>query len=178
MKVTKVCCQSCGADLDVDESIRLVTCNFCGARLEIVHDETTTHSRLLQELGEKTDRMAGEIKVLRLQNELEQLEREWQSAREGLMITGKNGNRSVPSVAGSLFAGGMMIVVGIIAMTALSNISQSGFTVLVPLIIIGIGVASMIHGTSKASRYETAEADFTKRRNEKLRQLEEAKREA
>ena len=178
MKVTKVCCQSCGADLDVDESIRFVTCNFCGARLEIVHDETTTHSRLLQELGEKTDRMAGEIKVLRLQNELEQLEREWQTAREGLMISGKNGNRSVPSLAGSLFTGAMMIIIGIIAMTALSNISQSGFTFVVPLMIIGMGVFSLIQGTSKASRYQTAEAAFKRRRSEKLRQLEEAKRAA
>lgn len=46
MNVKKLCCQGCGSDLVVDEGIRFVTCNYCGARLEIVHDATTTHSRL------------------------------------------------------------------------------------------------------------------------------------
>lgn len=47
MKITKVCCQGCGADLEVDEEIRFVNCNYCGAKLEVVHDATTTHTRLL-----------------------------------------------------------------------------------------------------------------------------------
>ena len=54
MNVKKLCCQGCGSDLVVDEGIRFVTCNYCGARLEIVHDATTTHSRLLDKIEKRT----------------------------------------------------------------------------------------------------------------------------
>ena len=36
MKTRRVCCQGCGANLEVDETIRFVTCNYCDARLEVV----------------------------------------------------------------------------------------------------------------------------------------------
>ena len=58
MNVKKLCCQGCGSDLVVDEGIRFVTCNYCGARLEIVHDATTTHSRLLDKIEKRTGEMA------------------------------------------------------------------------------------------------------------------------
>jgi hypothetical protein len=44
MTVTKVCCQSCGADLQIDESIRYVTCNYCNSVLEVVHGASVTHT--------------------------------------------------------------------------------------------------------------------------------------
>ena len=76
MNVRKLCCQGCGADLEVDDSIRFVNCNYCGARLEIVRDASTTHSRLLDKIERRTGEMAGELKIIRLQNDLEQLDRE------------------------------------------------------------------------------------------------------
>lgn len=33
MKVTEVCCHGCGAALQIDESIRYITCNYCNTRL-------------------------------------------------------------------------------------------------------------------------------------------------
>ena len=67
MKITKVCCQGCGADLPVDESIRFGTCNYCHARLEIVHDPTVTHTRLLEDIALNTGRSADRLHVLELQ---------------------------------------------------------------------------------------------------------------
>ena len=55
MKVTKACCQGCGADLQIDETIRFVTCNYCNARLEVVHDTTVTHTRQLDKIEKTTD---------------------------------------------------------------------------------------------------------------------------
>ncbi|MGL5018396.1 MAG: hypothetical protein ACRDBP_09700, partial [Luteolibacter sp.] len=91
MKVTKVCCQGCGADLQIDESIRYVTCNYCNARLEVVHDPSVTHTRQLDKIERTTDRLADNLKVIELQNDLERLDREWDNQRQGYLVRGKNG---------------------------------------------------------------------------------------
>ena len=109
MKVTKVCCQGCGADLEIDESIRFVTCNYCGARLEVVHDATVTHTKQLANIERATERMASDIRVIELQNDLERLDREWNSQRNGLLVRGENGSLSEPSPVGSIVGGVVMI---------------------------------------------------------------------
>lgn len=171
MKAKKVCCQSCGADLEVDESIRFVTCNFCNSKLEIVHDSTTTHSRLLEEIGEKTERMSEDLKVIRLQNELEQIDREWESEREGMMTRNKNGSRSKPSAVGAVIGAGITGAFGFIWMVMTSSVSDVpglGGASLFGLIFIGIAVFVAISGVGRADRYRRAES----RMLEKRRQLQ------
>jgi hypothetical protein len=174
MKITKVCCQGCGADLQVDESIRFATCNYCHARLEIVHDPTVTHTRLLEDIGRTTERMAGNLRVIELQNDLERLDREWADHRESFMVTGKNGHRSIPTEAGSMIGGGLMVVMGIVVLVVTANMGGPG--PLFGLAFIGIAIFSMISGTSKATGYRNAESSFTSRRDDLIRQIEEARR--
>ncbi len=82
MKITKVCCQGCGADLQIDETIRFATCNYCHARLEIVHDPMVTHTRLLEDIERNTEEIADNLRIVELQNELERLDRDWESRPE------------------------------------------------------------------------------------------------
>ena len=174
MKITKVCCQGCGADLQVDDSIRFATCNYCHARLEIVHDPTVTHTRLLEDIGRTTERMAGNLRVIELQNDLERLDREWADSRESFMVTSKNGHRSIPTEAGSMIGGGLMVVMGIVVLVVTANMGGPG--PLFGLAFIGIAIFSMISGTSKATGYRNAESAFTSRRDDLIRQIEEARR--
>ncbi|MCH7225647.1 hypothetical protein [Haloferula sp. A504] len=178
MKVKAVCCQNCGADLEVDESIRFVTCNFCGSKLEIVHDSTTTHSRLLEEIGEKTDRMSEDLKVIRLQNELEQIDREWQAQREGMMTKNKDGSRSKPSVFASVFGAGVVMVAGLVWFAMMAGVSSaggpSGFGMF-GFVIIGIGVVILISGVSRAGRYQQAEAEMLSKRRKLQAKLDALK---
>ena len=174
MKITKVCCQGCGADLQVDETIRFATCNYCHARLEIVHDPTVTHSRLLETIGRTTERMAGNLRVIELQNDLERLDREWADRRETFMVTGKNGHRSIPTEAGSMIGGVFMVIMGVVVLVVTMNIG--GPAPLFGLVFIGIAVFSMIHATGKASGYRDAESAFTEQRNDLIRQIDEARR--
>ena len=174
MKITKVCCQGCGADLQVDESIRFATCNYCHARLEIVHDPTVTHTRLLEDIGRTTERMAGNLRVIELQNDLERLDREWADSREGFMVTSKNGHRSIPTEAGSMIGGGLMVLMGIVVLVVTANMGGPG--PLFGLAFIGIAIFSMISGAGKATGYRNAESAFTSRRDGLIRQIEEARR--
>ena len=176
MKITKVCCQGCGADLQVDESIRFATCNYCHARLEIVHDPTVTHTRLLEDIGRTTERMAGNLRVIELQNDLERLDREWENRRESFMVTGKHGHRSLPSGAGSIVGGVIAIVGGIVWMSFAAGMGAPFPFPLFGLLFIGFAIFGMINGASKASGYKSAESSFNEQRNDMVRQIEEARR--
>ena len=176
MKITKVCCQGCGADLQIDETIRFATCNYCHARLEIVHDSTVTHTRLLEDIGRTTERMAGNLRVIELQNDLERLDREWENRRESFMVTGKHGHRSLPSEAGSIAGGVIAIVGGIVWMSFAAGMGAPFPFPLFGLLFIGFAIFGMINGSSKASGYRDAESSFNERRNDLIRRIEEARR--
>ena len=176
MKVTKVCCQGCGADLQVDESIRFATCNYCHARLEIVHDPTVTHTRLLEDIGRTTERMAGNLRVIELQNDLERLDREWENRRESFMVTGKHGHRSLPSQAGSIIGGVVAIGFGIVWMSFATGMHAPFPFPLFGIFFIGLAVFSMVNVASKATGYRSAESSFMRQRNEIIRRIDESRR--
>ena len=75
--VRKLCCQGCGATLPVEAGIRFLTCNYCQARLEIVSDEASTHTRRLEGLDQRTRKIEREVEVIRLQGELKHLDEAW-----------------------------------------------------------------------------------------------------
>jgi hypothetical protein len=178
MKVTKVCCQGCGADLKVDEGIRFVNCNYCGAKLEIVHDSTTTHTRVLEKLEKQSDEMAGDLKVIRLQNELEKLDREWDRDMQGFMVAGQNGEKSIPSTGGSIIGGGVAIVFGVIWMGVAGSIGAPGPFQLFGLVFIGFALFGMIRGSSKAGQHQEAQARMQDRRTQLIGEIEKAKKQA
>lgn len=175
MKITKVCCQGCGADLQVDESVRYVTCNYCHARLEVVHDTSVTHTRLMEKIHESTQRMAGNLQVIELQNDLERLDREWENRKDGFMVSGKHG-RHLPSTGGSIFGGVVGIGFGIFFTANSANMGAPPIFPLFGLLFIGIGIYTMFNGTSKAGAYQAAEREFQQRRASLVRQIDAARR--
>ena len=50
MNTQSLTCQNCGAALAVGAEVRFVTCNYCHSQLEIVRNESSTHTQLLQSL--------------------------------------------------------------------------------------------------------------------------------
>ena len=172
MSVKKVCCQGCGADLDVSEGLRYVTCNFCGASLEIIHDRTTTHSRVLEKLEKQSAEMAGDLKVIKLQNELERIDREWAGERANYLVKDKDGHRHEPSVAGSVIGGGVAIVFGVIWMVFAASMGAPGFFPLFGLVFIGFALFGMINSTSKAGKLQNQREQYERKREKVLRELE------
>lgn len=176
MKVTKVCCQGCGADLQIDESVRYVTCNYCHTRLEVVHDETVTHTRLLDKIERTTDRMANNLKVIELQNDLERLDREWESRRDRLMVRGKDGHISEPSSIASVAGGFIAIGVGIVWIIAVSAMHAPPLFPLFGLLIIGFAIFGMVSGTNKAAAFKAGQSRHEAERQELLSRLEDERR--
>jgi hypothetical protein len=176
MKVTKVCCQGCGADLQIDESIRFVTCNYCNARLEVVHDATVTHTRQLDKIERNTAQMADNLKIIELQNDLERLDREWGSQRDGLLVRGKNGQVSEPSAFVALLSGIVMIVVGVIWLGMAVSHGAPGFMYLFGFVFIGFAIAMMVTGTAKAATYQRRLGTYEIRRSQLVNRLEQEQR--
>ena len=172
MKITKVCCQGCGADLEIGEEMRFVTCNHCGSRLEVVHDTTVTHTRQLDRIEKSTRQMAGNLKVIELQNDLERLDREWDSERQGLMVRNKDGSASEPGFAGSMIGGGVGILIGLVWMIAVASTGAPGIFPLFGLVFIGVSVFNMVSGSNKAGKFNDSRSLYQQRRNHLIAEIE------
>lgn len=176
MKITKVCCQGCGADLEVDESIRFVTCNYCHARLEVVHDTSVTHTRQLDKIERTTDDMADRIKLLELQNDLERLDREWDSRRVTLMVRNKEGHTSVPSSTSAIIGGTLVIGFGLVWIVFASSMGAPGIFPLFGVCFVGFAIFNMINMSTKASTYHDLQAQHEMKRQALINRIDRERR--
>lgn len=176
MKITRVCCQGCGADIEVDESVRFVTCNYCHARLEVVHDQSVTHTRQLDKIERTTDEMAGRIKLLELQNDLERLDREWENRRQSLLITSKQGRVSEPSSGSAIVGGVVVIAFGIFWMRTAVSIGAPSFFPLFGIVFIGFALFGMFNSANKAGAYRNLNADYESRRQQLIDRIDRERR--
>jgi len=176
MNLKRVCCQGCGADLEVDGNVRFVTCNYCHAKLEVIHDPSVTHTRLMEKLEQNTERMAGNLKVIELQNDLERLDREWDSGKERFMVRGKQGHRHLPGQGNAMVGGIIGVVGGLAWMGFASSMRAPAAFILFGLLFVGLAAFGMISEMAKASAYRNAELSFQNRRNALLNRIEEARR--
>lgn len=95
--VRQLCCQGCGATLPVTEGIRFLTCNYCHARLEIIEDQATTHTRLLEGIEQRTKKIERDVEAIRLQGELKHLEEAWSKYEARVDPRDPRGRRTEPA---------------------------------------------------------------------------------
>ena len=152
MKVTKVCCQSCGADLQVDETIRYVTCNYCQCQLEVVHDSTVTHTLKLDKIERTTDQLAKKLRLIELQNDVEHIDREWDKFRAAVLSRDNQGQLCEPSSSGSIMVGIFGIGSGVLWIIFCASNGSPAWA-LAGLVIIGIAICLMKDGGKKAEIY-------------------------
>ncbi|MEO8615474.1 MAG: hypothetical protein ABI600_10060 [Luteolibacter sp.] len=171
MKVTKVCCQGCGADLQIDESIRYVTCNYCHAQLEVVHDASVTHTRQLDKIERTTDQLANNLKVIELQNDLERIDREWDRLRGSLLSRDKYGNVSEPSLTAAIVGSSLCAGIGLFCLVAGAAQGSGGiaFFGLIPLLL---SIYLFISGTRKASDYQNLQLRYTSHRRKLITRID------
>jgi hypothetical protein len=158
-EITSVTCNHCGAPLQVPDSTRFVTCSHCGSQLEIHRSGNAVYTEVLQRIDERTEQMADDLNVIRRQNEIERLDREWQMRRETLLVRNKDGSTSTPgaigAIVGSVFAG----VIGCFVLSSAPSPMN-----LIGLVFILIGVVGGIMQVGKASEYRDAEAAYLRQR--------------
>ncbi|MFD0895663.1 hypothetical protein KBB96_01680 [Luteolibacter ambystomatis] len=170
-QVIKLCCQGCGADLEVSEEVRFLTCNYCHSKLEVVRDVTSTHTRVLEKLERATDQIVGNLKVIELQNDLERLDREWESTRQSLLIRGQNGGLYKPSILAAVIGGGAPIIGGIVFATFAGRHTMGWFP-LIGIVFSCFGFINLATGLSKASAFQNKQAEYERLREQVVRLIE------
>ena len=166
-------CIHCGATLRVAQDAAHICCQYCKAELIVVRDGAAVTTQML---GEMNENLGQKLDVLRVQNELERLDREWTLQRESYMVSGQNGARSIPTGAGSMFGGLFAAVAGGAWMIFTGSHGAPGFFTLFGLVFIAAGLWAAFVGTSKASAHDAAESAYKSRRRVLLRDLERVQR--
>lgn len=176
LKIVDVSCNHCGATLQVDEKTRFVTCSYCHSRLAIQRSDSAVFTEVLEKIEENTGHMAENLEVIKLQNELEQVDREWMMSRENLMVSGENGSRSEPTSAGGV----IMILFGVIGggawtIFAVSAVHAPAIFPLFGLVFIAAMVFGGISMIGKSGRLDAVRRQHEMRRGDLIRRIERAK---
>lgn len=183
MKLYSVSCQHCGAPLEVPARVKQLTCQFCGTRLKVQQTGSAIYTEALEEISAATDRIAQNTDYIKLQNELERIDREWALEKESFMVRGKDGQMSVPSRGASLFGGIFIVGFGImwtlfatgIAGAAIGGFGRAGgIAGIFPcfgLLFIGFGLFTCIHNYSKAGDFELRQRQYHQQRQRVLDQM-------
>ena len=125
MKLLALNCNHCGAPLEVPEKANYLTCTFCQTQLSVQRSGGAAYTEALEKLDERTEQIADDVEILKLQAELDRLDREWTSGRERYMLTNQEGVMSVPNRSAAVI--GMIIsTVGGLAFTTISSTVMGG----------------------------------------------------
>lgn len=172
MKLLALTCNHCGAPIEVPAKTNFVTCQFCSTRLKIHAEGNGAYTEVLEQLTETTNRISDNTEVIRLQNELERIDREWTMGRDRYMVKGKDGHMSVPTKTGTVFSGiFFMIVAGIMSVALLS--SPFPIFALFPLAMIVFAVFSLGNAMQKADQYDRSKRSHERRRMDIIRELDQ-----
>jgi hypothetical protein len=166
MELETVSCNNCGAPLTITENVNFVTCGHCGTQLAVKRNESVTYTERLEHLESRTDDMANELKRLKMQQELNQLDDDWEAEKQNYMIRSKNGStlpdepQAVIGVVVSVIA---LVVLGIMALTIRDGVQ---FMCLPMLLFLGLTAWIGYDYYNKLSGYNAAMAAYQQRRDD------------
>src|SRR5687768_6903672 len=132
-------CNHCGAPLVVSGGARFLTCSYCNTQLEIHRSGGAVYTEVIDQINQRTERIERDVAHIKRQNEVEQLDRDWDLRRQELMVRNKNGSKDVPSAVGGIIGGTVAVVFGIFWMIMTAKSGAPGFIPLIGLIVIGGG---------------------------------------
>jgi DNA-directed RNA polymerase subunit RPC12/RpoP len=175
MKLLSLTCNHCGAPLEAPTKTRYLTCAYCNSRLEVKREGQAVYTEVLEAIEERTARIAEDVEAIKLQNEIERLDREWHMGRERYMVKGKDGQISVPSTAGSLVGGLVAAGFGVAWTIFAASMGAPFFFPLFGVVFVVLAIAGTFSGASKADAYRRSQESYESRRRELLARLREGR---
>jgi len=164
MQLETLSCNSCGGPLKVPASANYVTCNHCRRQLVIRRTESASFTEELGEIRSNQEEMMEKLNRLELQNQLAQIDREWERERQSFMIRDKHGNRREPSEFGAIFGG--VIAVGFGIFWTMMAASMHGGMAPFGVIFILFGAGISIYGYNKAKDFRAAQKRYLRKKKE------------
>jgi len=174
--VESLMCNSCGAPLQVPTNANFIRCNHCQTQLQITRGDNATFTESIEQLNQTTEALRDQVSRLTQQQQIADLDRQWEFQREEFMVTGKNGHRRLPTEGGALVGGVVGVIFGLIWTIVTCGItSQIPFPIarifpLFGIAIIAGGIYSAIQASTKATEYRAAYAQYLEQRKKLLNQ--------
>lgn len=178
MKVLTVSCNHCGAPLEVPAKTRFLTCSYCSARLEVHRSDSAVYTEVLEAIDQRTQKIADDVAYLKLQSDLEQLDRQWVGQRAEHVVRDKHGRESIPTTGGIVVGAGVAAAFGIFWTIMAATITHgSPFPVvgvvfpLFGVVFVIVAIVMGISGFQKAESYQRERSRFEAQRQKVLREM-------
>jgi hypothetical protein len=167
VELDTVACNNCGAPLYISEGTNFVTCNHCGSQLAVKRNESALYTERLERLEGRTDTMAAELGRLKMQQELNQLDDDWEAEKQGYMIVYRGGARYLPDEPMAMLGIGVMAV-SLIALSIIALISANGFQFMCLPLLLFAGLTAWIAYDyfNKLNAYRQGQANYWQRLDE------------
>jgi hypothetical protein len=127
--------------------------------------------------ADHTARMTGDLTAIRLQNDLDRLEREWQQEKLRRTKAYKSDGREIPSQEQLITQGVLIAVLGVVGLVLL--LTGPGFQIILGgllLVFACIKLVDLVVAKSHAHDYDKAQAMYERKKSELLRRLQENER--
>lgn len=178
MEMISVRCNHCGAPLDVGANARFVTCTFCNSQLEIKRSDSAVFTEEITRIANHTQKMAGSLEVIELQNEIERLDREWVA---GNPLSHDENGRPIArtGTGGAVFGLMFSIFFALVAFGMAAFASSLGAPGIFCLIPTGMGIFALttgIMGIGKANQYQSRKTLYEQQRAAMLARLDSLRR--
>jgi len=178
MKTINLTCNHCGAPLEVAEGTNFVTCRFCSSRLAVEHSESAFYTRVVEAIEQQTNALSQDLETIKLQNEIERLDREWQMDREQLCHRTKSGRLVEPTATEAGCLALSQIAFGLawfglfaFAAAALDHAIPGLFSI-IGLVIAIFGIVVFSKGIGKAHYFESRRSAYDSRRTRLVAELD------
>jgi ABC-type phosphate transport system auxiliary subunit len=190
MTLVAVRCNHCGASLRISETTRFVTCDHCRSQLAVQRTDTAIFTEAIKAIDQKTSQIAADLEAMRLQKQIETLDREWESKRAVLLAGVSMGSNGEPSEIRAkvwmiLFATpGVVLMVCSLGMV-ISTLEVKGlhfssfqglFLALLGLLPIIAGVLIGRWNATMADQFQSQRARYAKERQHLVGQLSAAEK--
>ena len=164
MNLVTVRCNECGAPLETSDSARYLTCNHCGSQLSVQRTASSIFTEKLEAIEERTEAIAGSIDVIRVQNDIAQLDREWVMEREKHLVHGKRGTHEPGP--GNVIGSAVGLVVGLMILWVEMSARSRGMMTVMGLFFTVMCGAGLVGGIRKADKLHMARTLYESRRRE------------
>src|SRR4051812_36316925 len=118
-EIVSVRCNHCGAPLQVPQDTHFFACTYCGTQLELHQSGGAVFTQTIEQIDQRTQRMEAELQELRRRQAIEDLDREWDVARQRMLSRNDDGSYRLPTPGVNVFAGVVLAGMGLIWMTLL-----------------------------------------------------------
>jgi hypothetical protein len=176
MDVVTVRCNSCGAPLEAGAQARFITCRFCNTQLEVKRTESSVFTEEMSRMARNTDQMAESLETIKLQNEIEMLDREAAAISGSDLSRNGPGSQNRPGgVLGLAFA----VFFAIVCFSMAGLAGKTGAPGLFTLVPVGMGIFALVAATSgflKSTDQAQKQDGIRRRREELARKLKETER--